>query len=197
MQLDHHYTKYIAEEATGGLPYAWEETVVPSLPAEVSGDDGEKPMFTFGRFSQEPRPVAAVWRSMTPTILSDYIVVVKTTNGTDATMINLANVRQAAPIFKESTMRKFEKLVAKWKADRNQISSGTEMFLHPEYQKIIGMGPEVVPLILKEVEANPDHWFWALKAITGKDPVPSAHRGRLKLMTEDWINWARNQSYQW
>ena len=30
----------------------------------------------------------------------------------------------------------------------------------------------VVPLILAELEHEPDQWFWALEAITDEDPVP-------------------------
>lgn len=134
---------------------------------------------------------------MTPAMQSNYLVVIKSTTGSTDAIFSLANVRKATPIFKEFVVKRFEKLAAEWKAARNQISSGTEMFLHPAYQKIIGMGPEVVPLILREMEANLDHWFWALKAITEKDPVPPAHRGRLKLMAKDWLNWARKQGYQW
>lgn len=45
-----------------------------------------------------------------------------------------------------------------------------EMAMHPAYQRIIGLGPEVAPLLLRELERQPDHWFWALKALTGADP---------------------------
>ena len=45
------------------------------------------------------------------------------------------------------------------------------------YQKIIGMGPAVVPLILSELETEPDHWFWALEAITDENPVSESDAG--------------------
>lgn len=112
------------------------------------------------------------------------------------TNVNL-RVRRAAPIFKDSIVTKFRALSAEWKSSRNLLSSGTEMFMHPAYQKIIGMGQDVVPLIFSELEKNIDHWFWALKAITEADPVPPAHRGRLGHMAADWLRWAKTQGYEW
>ncbi len=202
LQLDDGYAKYkFAQKATGGMP-VWEKNVVLPVPATILGKNEQGYRFAVGYPSQEFCAIADPWQfasqALTPTMLSDCLVVVRTTtSSTGGAIISLVNVRKATPIFRESVVRKFEKLVAEWKVSRNQINSGTEMFMHPAYLKIIGMGPEVVPLILKEMEASLDHWFWALKAITEKDPVPPAHRGRLKLMATDWLRWAKNQGYQW
>lgn len=68
-------------------------------------------------------------------------------------------------------------------------SSITQMATHPAYQQIIGMGKDAVPLILDELRREPDHWFWALHAITGDDPVPSNGRGKLEGMTRAWLDW--------
>lgn len=46
------------------------------------------------------------------------------------------------------------------------------MAMLPSCQRIIGMGPVVVPLILEELRREPDHWFWALEMLTEDDPVP-------------------------
>jgi hypothetical protein len=64
------------------------------------------------------------------------------------------------------------------------------MAMHPSYQRIIGLGPAALPLIFNELAREPDHWFWALKAITGEDPVPPSARGKLRKMTELWLQWA-------
>ena len=56
------------------------------------------------------------------------------------------------------------------------------------------MGPVAVPLILgrlAEEGQEPDHWFWALKAITGADPVPEAARGDVVHMSQAWIEWGK------
>ena len=43
-------------------------------------------------------------------------------------------------------------------------------------------GAAAVPLILRELERSIDHWFWALGAITGANPIVEEHRGRLGLI---------------
>ena len=70
------------------------------------------------------------------------------------------------------------------------MSSGTEMLLHPAYQRIIGLGKDAVKLIVAELRREPDHWFWALKAITGEDPVVAADHGKIDRMTAAWLKWA-------
>lgn len=200
MQLDDNYARYkYAKEATGGIS-GWEKNAVLPMAATVVSMNEESYRFTVGYPGQAT--IADAWQyasqPLTPAALSDFLVLIKaTTSSTGAAIINLANVRKATPIFREAVVSKFERLVAEWKATRNQTNSGTEMFTHPAYLSIIGMGSEVVPLILREMEASVDHWFWALKAITEKDPVPPSHRGRLKLMSEDWLSWAKKQGYQW
>ena len=53
------------------------------------------------------------------------------------------------------------------------------------------MGPEVVPLILAELEKEPDHWFWALEAITGENPVNENHAGDMEASAKAWVKWGR------
>jgi hypothetical protein len=77
------------------------------------------------------------------------------------------------------------------------MSSITDMVLLPSYQRIIGLGSGAIPLLLAELERKPDHWFWALQAITGEDPVPAASRGNLIEMSAAWLAWGRQRGYQW
>ena len=92
-------------------------------------------------------------------------------------------------------VRRFRDLVGQWKEATLFTSSGTEMALHPAYQQIIGMGKEAIPLILEELQREEDHWFWALKSITGNDPVAPSDRGQLPKMTEAWLRWAQTNGY--
>ncbi len=92
---------------------------------------------------------------------------------------------------------KFLALAEAWRRDVQFVSSVTEMVLHPAYQRIIGMGAVVVPHLLRELERRPDHWFWALHAITGADPVKPEDRGKLKKMAEAWIKWGKEQGLAW
>ena len=91
--------------------------------------------------------------------------------------------------------KKFRVLVKRWRKDTQFKSSITESAMHPAYQRIIGMGPSVVPLLLKELEHDPDHWFWALCAITGENPVAARDAGRVPKMTEAWLKWGKLQGY--
>lgn len=91
----------------------------------------------------------------------------------------------------------FKSLAAEWKKDTEFLSSTIQISIHPKYQRIIGLGIEVVPLILRELSQHeePDHWFWALNAITGEDPVPPEHQGRLVKMKDAWIEWGKRRNY--
>lgn len=92
---------------------------------------------------------------------------------------------------------KFQALAETWRREVQFLSSVTEMVLHPAYQRIIGMGTAVVPHLLRELECRPDHWFWALTAITGADPVKPEDRGKLSKMTEAWLRWGKEQGLTW
>src|SRR3990172_7182599 len=71
------------------------------------------------------------------------------------------------PASRQSTKEKFYTLMRTWKKEVLLLSSTTKIVTHPSYQRIIGMGQDVIPLILREFEREPNHWSWALRAITG------------------------------
>jgi hypothetical protein len=90
--------------------------------------------------------------------------------------------------------RTFLQLVDRWRAETRFSSSSREIVFHPAYQRIIGLGPEVVPLILQRLKQRPEHWFWALTALTGaSDVVPPNERGDLAAMTARWLAWGRQR----
>ena len=90
-------------------------------------------------------------------------------------------------------------LTEKWHKERGITSSVTKMVICPSYQRIIGMGDKVVPLILRRMQdegIDPDHWFWALEMITGADPVPTEAYGDTVKMAQAWFSWAEGR-YAW
>ncbi len=89
--------------------------------------------------------------------------------------------------------RRFLDLATRWKQERGPLSSSALLAAHPAYQEIIALGPDVVPLLLAELELEPDHWFRALHALTGADPVPPESRGKLREMATAWLRWGREQ----
>jgi hypothetical protein len=88
-----------------------------------------------------------------------------------------------------SLEEEFGRLAAKWREDTEYQSSVTRIAMHPAYQRIIGMGADAVPLILRDLEETQSQWFWALQAITGEDPVRPEDRGYVDRMISDWIRW--------
>jgi hypothetical protein len=90
---------------------------------------------------------------------------------------------------------RFATLADQWHRDIAVVSSVHEMVEHPAYQGIIRMGPAVVPLILRELQREPDYWFWALTAITGENPVPPEDAGDLDRMTDAWLAHGRARGY--
>ena len=91
--------------------------------------------------------------------------------------------------------QRFLDLVKLWKRERGPYSSSAQLAQHPAYQQIIDMGPEVVPLLLRELEREPDHWFIALEEITGADPVSPGSNGNVKEMAQAWARWGEAEGY--
>jgi hypothetical protein len=85
----------------------------------------------------------------------------------------------------------FAQLRHQWLNDSAHISSMTARVLHASYQRIIGMGRRVVPLLLLELKNRPAQWTWALRSITGEDPVARAERGNLRKEATAWLAWGQ------
>lgn len=97
----------------------------------------------------------------------------------------------------ESVEERFGRLAAQWHKAVAHHSSTTLRTNHPAYQEIIALGPAVLPAMLRDLEAKHPHWFAALRAITGADPVPPAAAGNVPEMAAAWLAWARGRGYRW
>jgi len=88
---------------------------------------------------------------------------------------------------------RFQWLKDQWRNERNPIVSSVETLTRSKsYQEIIGLGEKAIPFILSELRSEgdePDHWFPALAAITGENPVPPESRGRIQEMALAWLKW--------
>jgi len=85
----------------------------------------------------------------------------------------------------------FEELVRSWSTDTAHLSSPIKLIKHPAYQRLIDLGPPVLPLILRDLAESGRFWFPALNAITGENPVPDDAAGDIERMTRAWIEWGR------
>ena len=81
---------------------------------------------------------------------------------------------------------RFQRLAAEWKSQARYLSNSAQMAMLPPYQRIIGMGLPAVPLILEELQREPNQWFWALEAITEENPVPPEAAGKVRQMAQAW-----------
>ncbi len=109
--------------------------------------------------------------------------------------IDEATQHQRQVISLQGIEDKFETLAATWQYTNENISSIDKLVLDPAYQELIGMGKDVLPFIFRKLNYEPDHWFWALRAITGVDPVKKKDRGNLVAMTQTWLEWAKQYEY--
>ena len=101
----------------------------------------------------------------------------------------------AIPVETETPLQKFQRLSNAWKEETQHISVASDMILHPAYQQIIAMGTKAVPFMLEDMKQNLTHWFWALYVITGVNPVKPEDEGRIRKMTEAWLQWGKDHGY--
>ena len=97
----------------------------------------------------------------------------------------------------ESLDEKFLRLADTWHRAIAHHSSSSVRYGHPLYQEIIAMGPEVVPLLLRDLEANGRFWFAALAKLTGANPVPESAWGNFEEKRAAWLKWGKENGYQW
>lgn len=96
----------------------------------------------------------------------------------------------------------FDKLASEWVAATAYLSSVTKMAEHPACHRIIGMGQDVIPLVLDRMaresakRAGPDpRWFEVLRTLTGADPTPQDGCGNTRKMGEHWLTWGKENGY--
>jgi hypothetical protein len=92
---------------------------------------------------------------------------------------------------------KFIGLATEWEKHRASWRSFSgDLMRDPSFAKIVGMGPRAIPFILWQLEhelnsnASPvSDWFYALWAITDKNPIPLEAQGKPHEVAKSWIAW--------
>ena len=62
----------------------------------------------------------------------------------------------------------FARLTHLWRSDCLPTADIWEVWEHPAYQKIVDLGPNVIPLIRQRIHGegdDPDHWDYALELL--------------------------------
>jgi hypothetical protein len=97
----------------------------------------------------------------------------------------------------ETLEERFRRLESLWTAETGHLSSTSKIVNHPAFQEILGLGPEVMPFMLRDLEARPRLWVWALPRIAGVDPIPESDNGNIAKMSQAWLRWAKENGYEW
>jgi hypothetical protein len=94
----------------------------------------------------------------------------------------------SAKTARSSMARHFDELADTWERETRAESFAHRRSIHPAYQRIIGLGPQAIPLILERMrQRRSGHWFWALHALTGEDPATGLTKPREA--REAWLRW--------
>ncbi len=88
----------------------------------------------------------------------------------------------AAPDNDPQLEQRFRTLAAEWDEETGHLSSINQIAMHPAYQQIIGIGPAVVPLLLRDLDRTHAHWFWALP----RSPATIPFRGKTGGTSRGW-----------
>lgn len=91
----------------------------------------------------------------------------------------------------DSTQHKFNSLCKRWRDETLYYSSLEQICFHPAYQTIMAMGEKALPFIMKDLDKQFGHWFYALNQIVQKNVAEGA--GNLEEARQRWLNWGREQ----
>jgi hypothetical protein len=97
-----------------------------------------------------------------------------------------------------SLEERFKELTALWNKETAGSSSLTVICGNEHYKGIIRLGRLVVPLIMEDLKKGPNHWFIALREITGEQPhIPDEDAGRIRKIGDLWLKWWEEHELTW
>ena len=98
----------------------------------------------------------------------------------------------------ESVEQRVQRLLAAWREETAVISDSTVLVSHPAYRELIALGPAALPYLFRDLEQTRDgHLSAALARITGAQPVQPGEGGKIRMIAERWLDWARENGYRW
>jgi hypothetical protein len=134
----------------------------------------------------EMKTIHAVWKN-------GQIVPMQPVDWPEGTELEVGPIHDGAKAARE----RFSQLATRWKDETLFMSSTSEIHANKAYEDIIQLGDDAVPEILAALETEPDHWFMALRAITGANPVALSDSGDIQKMATAWIAWGKAHGYRW
>ena len=87
----------------------------------------------------------------------------------------------------------FRTLAAQWRKETRHFSLVKKAVAHRAYKKILTLGKGAIPLILRELQERPDHWFDALELLADENPVLPEHD--FDQAVRAWLDWGREKGF--
>lgn len=88
---------------------------------------------------------------------------------------------------------RFRRLYSVWLDDTAHMSSVREMMAQESFEQMVAMGPDVLPLVLRELKAKPTFLFLVAQRITGHNPVTPDCVGDVQKIVTCWVNWLQQE----
>jgi len=85
----------------------------------------------------------------------------------------------------------FRALTKQWKRETAIAGNLSKIVMHPAYQRIMAMGKDAIPLILKDLSKEQGHWFWALHNLVPPGDDPAAGTTTIRDATRAWLEWGK------
>ncbi len=86
----------------------------------------------------------------------------------------------------------FEKLADEWERGTMHFSSSRMMKEHPAFQKLVDLGPDIIPLAIERLKREIGiFWFLVLLKLVD-NPPDTAVEGDMREMRRRWVEWEKN-----
>lgn len=95
----------------------------------------------------------------------------------------------------EHREQEFKRLASRWKRETAIYGHLSKIVMHPDYQRIMAMGPDVIPLILQDLSRQSAHWFWALHNLVPPGQDPAEGLTTMTAARRAWLDWGRDNNF--
>lgn len=89
--------------------------------------------------------------------------------------------------------QKFEALSSEWK----KFNGGRSVieYNHAAFMQIVGMGPDVIPILLRRLHEGDGDWIVAMKYVTGQRVTTPEMRGNFRAIRDAWLRWGLENGF--
>ena len=90
---------------------------------------------------------------------------------------------------------RFQALADQWQEETGMFSLHYQAARHPAYQKILDLGPAIIPLILEYMTNHGGHWEQILITLSSENPMRPEEAGKVAKNRQRWLEWGRQKGY--